>query len=124
MLDKQTASLLKTLTTICGDGGYKVIEIKDLLDKLPTKYNFAEDSIGSCMTYLADRSYIDIKYMENSVYCLACLPKARMYFENLDETDRQNRNFKKLFLYSVVVSSIASAVASFIAVLLAFLIFK
>lgn len=118
MLDKQTASFLKVITKLCGDGGYKVIEIEDLLDALPTRFAFDQASINNCIDYLHERSFIDVKYKEGDIYCLATLPKARLYFENEVEQYKVTRNFRKLFIASMVCSGLASFLGAMIAILI------
>ncbi len=120
MLDKQTESMLKVLSKYGADAGYKVLEFSDLIDELPRKYSFDEDSIKMCATWLANREYIEIKYMENNVICLRVLPKSKMYFENQIESDRESKLFRRMFIASIVTS----AVVSFLAVMLASFLFR
>ncbi len=117
MLDKQTASFLKTIVNLCGDNGYKVIEIEDLLQTLPKKYAFDQESINQCMDYLHERNFIDVKYKEGDIYCLAVLPKSRLYFENEVEQYKVSRNFRKLFIASMICSGLSAFLGAMIAIL-------
>lgn len=117
MLDKQTASFLKTITKLCTDGGYKVLELEDLIDALPQKYAFDQASIGTCIDYLHERDFIDVKYKEGEIYCLAVLPKSRLYFENEVEQYKVSRNYRKLFIASMICSGLSAFLGAMIAIL-------
>ncbi len=118
MLDKQTLSFLKTISKICVDGGYKVIELEDLLAALPNRYGFNQESIGTCIDYLHERDFIDVKYKEGEIYCLCVLPKARLYFENEVEQYKVARNYRKLFIASMICSGLSAFVGAVLAIFL------
>lgn len=113
MLDKKSQKVLDIIS-MHSNGEYKVLEINDILTKLPTKYKMNNDEIGNIFSYLKDMAYIDIKYIDNSEICYAILPKFRIYEENLLEQKKLNRKLVLIVILSGVVSGICSFLGSFV----------
>ena len=85
MLDKRTALLLGQLNTICLDETYKVIEIKELCSKMPSKLKVNSQSLLESIKHLVERNYISLKYFDEDVFCLSILPKGRLFKEKSEE---------------------------------------
>lgn len=94
MLDKRTSFLLAKINELCAEGSYKIVEKSEFLASFPERFHVDEDGLAQMMSYLAERNYIDIRYADESVYCICPLPEGRLYFENLREVKggtRRNR---------------------------------
>lgn len=108
MLDKLTSKILESIVNLCNDDGYKVLSLQDISANLPKKYNLANDTLKSNISYLSNHEYIEIKYMEGDVVCLRLLPKSRIYFEDELDYDRQYKATKKLIIISIIVNALVS----------------
>jgi len=122
MLDKQTTHLLQNLNTTCNDGNYKVLEKAELLN-LMSKYGIDEESLESMLQHLKERSYLNIKYADENVYCLAVLPKGRLFDEKSKELKMQKKKDNKLIVTTMTLSCVASFVGAFVAMIIYNLIF-
>ena len=94
MLEKLTHLLLKEISEICGDGGYKIVETEELLacfkdEPVPRK------ALDGMLTYLRENGYIDVRYAEGDLYCLTLLPLGRVYAER--ERAVRTENKRKYF---------------------------
>jgi len=88
MLEKGTAKLLSIITGVCGDGSYKIIEIADIIREMQPRFRPNPEELAGMMRNLADSEMIDIKYSDETVYCVAVLPKGRVS----NEDDRIKRS--------------------------------
>lgn len=116
MLDKQTGALLFKINALCKEGGYQIIEEKELFS---SENPAAQEAQIKTLTYLKDHGYIDVKYADEGVYCLCPLPDGRLYFENVlrekSDATRRTRNSLLLTLFGALCGSFIGA---FIACLL------
>lgn len=118
MLDKRTGALLFQINALCKEGGYKIIEERELLSR---QSGSAEDKecLSRTLSYLKERGYIDIRYAEEGVYCLCPLPDGRLYFENvLRERSEDSRRRRSMFALTLA----GAFVGSFVGALLVWLI--
>lgn len=118
MLDKKTSEFLRVVRKLCGDGSYKVVDVKTLLENSPKRLRLKEDSINDMLKYLEDQEYIDIKYSEKEVYCLAILTKSRVLFENVKNEEKTRAGLKKFLIWSLILSGVMSFLGAFLAILL------
>lgn len=123
MLDKQTTSLLQNLNKICGDGSYKVLDKVDLLSKMPKKYKTDNDGLNSMISHLQERNYLSVKYTDDQVYCLAVLPKGRLYEEKNEELINEKKKYNKLIITTMTLSCVASFIGAFLAVIVSKFVF-
>lgn len=91
MLDKRTSIFLNYIVSESEEGAYQVFNIEDMLSAMPKKYKMNPDNISQMITYLAERGFISVKHRDESVYCLAPLPKARLSAEQ-DQTIKQDNS--------------------------------
>ena len=111
MLDKRTRKLLDLILRVCGeDGSYKIIEIHDLIKGMLPKYKIDSEIFGQMMKFLVGMELIDIKYTDESVTCVAILPKGRIYEESKAEK-RHNRAIGKGIAILIIVGSFLAAMA-------------
>jgi len=111
MLDKRTGRFLLTLAKICSDGSYKIIDKSDLGKDLT--------AIEQMIRYLQDNEMIDVKYSDETVYCLSVLPKGRVLFE----TSRKKGRGKSTLSNKLIIALIAGCfVASILGAMLGALI--
>lgn len=82
MLDKRTARLMDALIKFCSDGSYKIIEVGDLVKAMLPKFKVTPEFISQTIKYIADNELIDVKYSDSEKYCIAVLPKGRIFDEN------------------------------------------
>ena len=90
MLDKRSAKMMSALLQFCADGSYKIIEIRDLVKAMLPRYKFDADGISQVIKYLAGNEMIDVKYSDENVYCIAVLPKGRVYEESETKTKKSS----------------------------------
>jgi hypothetical protein len=76
MLDKRTQKFLSVVAGICADGSYKIIEKVEL-----AKIVSDAAVLGQIVRYLQDNEMVDVKYVDETVYCLTVLPKGRVAVE-------------------------------------------
>lgn len=81
MLDRRTSLLLETINDLCSEGGYKIVEERELLSRFPQKLPQSGEDLSHMLGYLSEKKYVDVKYAEEGVYCLCPLPEGRLYSE-------------------------------------------
>jgi hypothetical protein len=119
MLDKRTLKLLDILNNECQGSGYKVFSLVDLALSLPERLKMDEFGVRECLSVLATREYISVKYEDEKEICLRPLSKGRFVFENrIDEEIEKNKWAKKYLIFSALGSFVGSGVAIAIAQLM------
>jgi DNA-binding MarR family transcriptional regulator len=116
-LDKRTEKLLRIINELCNEG-YKVVEIAEVLSKLPKKYNLSITDIKNMLKYLEERDYVDVKFIDEKNMCVSSLPKGRLHFENILNQNKITNAYRKLFVCSIIVSGIMSFLGAFLAILI------
>ncbi len=101
MLDKRTNILLNFLVSACEKGSYEVVSILDMIKVFPKKYGIDNIALQQMLTYLSERSYIDIKYSDENCYCVATLPKARIEHENTQNLQKNTKKLKKIAFFCI-----------------------
>jgi len=122
-LDKRSKRLLNEIVRICGeDGAYKIIEKADLKNAMQPKYKVDGEMLEQMIKFLLATDMIDIKHDDENVYCIAIMPKGRIYEEQEQKT-RENKVIGKglaffiifgSFLASIVGAVIASVILHFL----------
>ena len=123
MLDKQTTDLLKSLNKFCADGSYKVLDKTDILSSLSKKFNTDLDALKNMIEHLQERNYLSVKYSDENVYCLAVLPKGRLFEEKNEELINERKKYNLLILTTMSLSCVSAFVGAFLAVIVSNLIF-
>ena len=109
MLDRQSRKMLDFLFEKCGeDGAYKILEISDLKGKLGSKAS--AETVCQVMKFLKGLEHIDIKYSDESVYCVAVLPKGRLYEETHTKI-KSGQALTKGTIALIIVGSFCAALA-------------
>ena len=123
MLDIRSNLILKYLASVCEAGGYRVIEIKDLIGSLPKKFNADASVISFCMQHLEQGNYIMVKYKDAKMYCLCMLPLAWQVLENEASNKQKTKRMIKMgsMLYFLVF--IFAFLGAFMAILFYGIIF-
>jgi len=116
MLDKRTTRLLNVILQICGeDGAYKIIEISDLGKAMLPRHNNDEEVIMQMVKFLAAADMIDVKYSDESVICIAILPKGRIYEEEHAKVVNHKsltRGMAALIIFGSFLAAIIGAVVA------------
>ena len=122
MLDKKTERFLGIINKICLDGSYKIIEKTELVKEMHDRTtDFA--ALGHMLQYLQDNEMIDVKYTDETVFCLTVLPKGRAAVENAHHGIPDSfRISKKTMLILIGSCFIAALAGSFIGALIASLV--
>lgn len=110
MLDKRTSSVLNSINKMCEEGTYKVLEAEELIKSLPVKFVIEADGLRQMINYLKEREYINIKYSDDTVYCLCPLPKGRLYFERENFEKRDSKQKFKEFLWTAFFGAMAGSI--------------
>lgn len=112
MLDNRTGALLFHINALCKEGGYKIIEERELLSCFGKNAQDGE-FLRRTLDFLKERGYIDIRYADEGVYCLCPLPDGRLYFENIlrerSEASHRRRGAFFLTLAGAFIGSFAGA---------------
>ena len=119
MLDTLSTQLLEKINDVCFDGNYKVLEKSDLINSM-SKHNIDVNSLENILKHLQARDFVNIKYSDEEVYCLALMPKGRLFDEKVKQAKSEQKKTKKMLTY-VVLASLGS---SFVGAFLAMLVFK
>jgi hypothetical protein len=115
MLDKRSIKFLNNILVICGDGSYKIIETNDLIKGMLPRYKVDAEAISQITKFLVGNEMIDIKYNDENVYCMAVLPKARVYIESKSYQKKDTSTARLL----IVAGMLGSFLAAFLGTLLA-----
>jgi len=86
MLDKRTLRYLGVFAKICDDGSYKIIEKAELLKECK---GIDTNVLNQMVRFLQDNEMIDVKYSDETVYCLTVLPKGRVAVESVKRNVRE-----------------------------------
>ncbi|MBQ0099476.1 MAG: hypothetical protein KBS91_02885 [Firmicutes bacterium] len=106
MLDKRSFALLDVINNICLNSGYKVIEFKTLVDKMPKGFGSEEDGVKESIVALSEREYISVKYEDEKEICLSPLPKGRLVFEAKTEEELQTKKNKRKYFCSAFFGAV------------------
>lgn len=115
MIDKRSARLISALTQICADGSYKIIEINELIKAMLPRYKIETTELSQIIRFLGDNEMIDVKYSDESVYCISVLPKGRVYEESQRMGQRDKKKGKYGWLFLAAVCFISAFLGSFLA---------
>ena len=122
MLDTLSTQLLEKINDVCFDGNYKVLEKSDLINSM-SKHNIDVNSLENILKHLQARDFVNIKYSDEEVYCLALMPKGRLFDEKVKQAKSEQKKTKKMLTYVVLASLGASFVGAFLAMLVFKLVF-
>lgn len=118
MLDIKSKLVLKILVKECPYGSYNIIESKDVISALPSRYKIDIEGLENILIFLERQEYISIKYDDDGVYCLCVLPFGYEVLENEASKKREDKKSSRLWVY-IVFSLLASFLGSFLAVVIA-----
>ncbi len=119
MLDKRTTIFLNHIVSQSEEGAYQVFNTEDLISAMPKKYKMNADNISQIITYLAERGFISVKHRDESVYCLAPLPKARLSAEQDENIKKNNSSNKKLIAFILLLVFLMAFLGAFFGAYLA-----
>ena len=118
MLDKKSFKVLKVLNSICEEGTYKVIDYDSLVEKIASEKKSTKLGLDQILEHLKLGQYIDIKYAENSTYCLSVLPKGRMILEESVNASSTQKKSLTMLIITVVSSGLMAFLGAFLAIYL------
>lgn len=122
MLDKRSKSALRYFVQECNVGGYKILEVEDILAALPKKYNADEETLAQIVKYLENGEYISVKYADKNQYCLCPLPFGRQFIENIDQTEKNNKKIMLGAIKNGIILFFCSLTGAFLGTLLFYVI--
>jgi hypothetical protein len=117
MLDKRTAKFLSVLARICSDGSYKIIEKAELAKEVPADFT----ALNQMVSYLCDNEMVDVKYTDETVFCLTVLPHGRVTVETFrGGKNRETGIFtRKIVIVLIAGCFLAAVLGSLIGALIA-----
>lgn len=117
MLDIKSKLVLKLLSNLCPNGEYEIIESKEIISQLPSKYKVDESGLCHIIDYLEHLDCISIKYEENGLYCLSVLPFGYELIENehTKGVKESNKPFWLVFLLVPLLAFIGGLLGGIIA---------
>ncbi len=101
MLDIKSKLVLKILVKECPYGSYNIIESKDIISAMPSKYKIDAEALDNILTFLERQEYISIKYDDGGVYCLCVLPFGNELLENEENKKREDKS-PRLWLFIIL----------------------
>ena len=119
MLDAKSLIVLKILVKECKNGGYKIVESRDIISAMPEKFKVDYDGLKNILTFLEHSDCISIKYDDDGVFCLCVLPYGYKMLENKVSQKKKATTFP-FWIYILILFSVI--IASFIGSLLAKLV--
>ena len=122
MLDLKSKLVLKILIKECPYGSYNIIESKDIISAMPSKYKIDLEGLDNILIYLERQEYISIKYDDDGVYCLCVLPFGNEILENDDNKKREEKKSSRLWII-VLASFIACLLASLLGTVIGHILF-
>jgi hypothetical protein len=108
MIDKRTARVLEILSGICADGSYKIIEKAELLGDRSLKVQDSS-TLDKMIRHLQDSEMVDVKYIDDKVYCLTVSPKGRVAQEDVRQ---KGHSCGKINMKMVVIITMCAFIAS------------
>ncbi|MBQ7885040.1 MAG: hypothetical protein IJ318_02985 [Clostridia bacterium] len=123
MLDERSKKVLNYLVKECNEGSYRVVDVADLLEALPSKFKPDSATVALCMDYLEKGNYISIKYKDSKMYCVTPLPFARQILENESNERQKSKKLFKIGSFLYVLVFICAFLGTFVAILVYGLIF-
>ncbi len=115
MLDGKTEALMFKIQSLIKGNGYEIVEEGELIA------GFDKESLQNTLTYLKERAYVDLRYAEDGVYCLALLPAGRLYLERAVKARVEE---KRQTVHAVLFPVLGGFLGSFLGALLAFFVFS
>ena len=123
MLDKRCLALLGVINAECLTSGYKVFSFDELVLSMPQHFGIDVESIKECLSTLAEREYISVKYEDEVEVCVCPLSKGRLVFENrIEEQIEKARAEKRYFTYAFWGSLLGGSAITIIAIFILFLV--
>ncbi len=117
MLDIKSKLVLKILIKECPYGSYNIIESKDIISAMPSKYKIDVEGLENILIYLERQEYISIKYDDDGVYCLCVLPFGNELLEQDDNKKREEKP-SRLWIF-IVINFFVTLLASLLGVMIA-----
>lgn len=102
MIDIKSKLVLKILSKECPNGGYGIVETKDIISALPAKYRVEPEGLQHILIYLERQEYISIKYDDDGVYCLCVLPFGNEIIEKNNEKQKSEGKIPHLWLVFIL----------------------
>ena len=110
MLDKRSRRMLDVLLRLCGeDGAYKILDASELRDGMSPRFRIDNDNIRHILKFLSDAELIDIKHSDETEYCVAILPKGRI-FEEAQARKSRDKSISKGMVTLIILGSFIAAV--------------
>lgn len=116
MLDIKSKLVLKILQKECPGGSYNIVDAKDIISSMPSKFRVDSDGLDNILIYLERQEYISIKYDDDGVYCLCVLPFGNEVLEN--ETNQKRERTLPPFWVLILIIFASSLVSNLIFFLL------
>ena len=121
MLDIKSKLVLKILLQQCPNGAYNIVESKDIISAMPSKYRVDYDGLDNILIYLERQEYISIKYDDDGVYCLCVLPFGNEALETESQHKTLNASQVKwwqIFLLTFFASFLSSLLTFLLSILI------
>lgn len=114
MLDEKSEAVLTAVNGLCADGGFKIIEERELLRLLPAE----TENVGRILSFLEEKRFIELRYAEEGTYCVRTMPAGRSYAERTayEKTER-GRSRRETLLCAALGAMLGGAAVSLIALL-------
>ncbi len=126
MIDTKSKLVLNILAKECGNGGYKVIEIADIIMALPRHYRMDGEAVKHVLTHLERQDIISIKYDDDDVYCLAVLPYGFEILENEKPKHHKRETIreKNINIATVISSFLSALVGTTLGIVICYFLLK
>lgn len=116
MLDKASEFILKKIVKETYNKGYKIFYITEFCNLIPKKLKVSSINILDFIRNLEEKDYISLKYVDEELFCVSALLKARIYLEDKVITIKKNKQFKKVATWLILFNFIFCFFACFLSI--------
>ena len=110
MLDVKYIEILKIIKKEAPNGNFALTESDDILSSLPKRLHLDKISLKKTLNHLEHLDFINIKYDDDGLYCMAIMKLGEDAINNTNKNDRENPLKKNLYAVFCFLSAFLGAV--------------
>lgn len=119
MLNTRQERLLKLiLNMVEEDNVYKIIDKSEMLSQFKKRHSVSEEALTELMYGLQKYDCINIKYVDENVYCFAVQKAGRLYFEKNFDEHKEIQKLRRIFFYYTILAGLTAFMGTALALLL------
>lgn len=107
MLDKLTQIVLNKINAE-SNGSFVVLDCSDFISEMPARMSADENAIINSMRFLSSRGYIDVKYSDDTTFCVCSMPKGRQ-ITDVEKNNADSAAFRRSILLTAFSGGLLGA---------------